>query len=103
MDCVDLKISPVERPIQVVVVNLALALGVLRTLNSQRGAAIRTELLTRILLIRAESVPQLIELCGKGIFCFKPRGDDNGPFKAKTHRGLETDGVICVNFERQNS
>src|ERR1700750_1975163 len=103
MDGVDLKISPIEGAIRVVVIDLTFSLWVFSALNSQSGAAVRTELLTGILLIGAKAVAHLIELRGIGILRFQPVSNHHWPFKAQAHGRLEADGVICVNFERQNN
>src|SRR5664279_1777786 len=49
---VDLKISPVERAVGVVMVDLARAARVFGALNGQGNAAVRTEFIAGVLLIR---------------------------------------------------
>jgi hypothetical protein len=52
MDCVDLKVAPIERAVRVVVVDLAFALRILRPLDRESNPAVGAKLSARILVPR---------------------------------------------------
>lgn len=70
MDSVDLEITPIDRPVGIVMINLALAPRIFSPLDRQRSAARRTEFIASVLLIRREPVAPLV---GLSLTCL-PRG-----------------------------
>ena len=62
MDCVDLEISPVKRPVRIVMVYFAVASRVLGPLYGERDSTGGTELITSVLLERRQLVAKLIRL-----------------------------------------
>jgi hypothetical protein len=57
---VDLKVTPIERAVGVVMVDLACAARILGTLYCQGNAAIRPEFVTRVLLVRGQVSTELV-------------------------------------------
>lgn len=95
---VDLKISPVERPVRVVVVNLALALRVFSALNRERDAAGRTKLGTGVLLISVEGMP-LVPLGFRRIYRSGSFGSNYRPLKSESDRRLQAKRVLGVDLQ----
>jgi len=62
VDSVDLEITPIERPVRIVMINLAVTPRVFSPLDCQRNAARRTEFVASVLLIRCQSVAELVGL-----------------------------------------
>src|ERR1700690_281612 len=70
VDSVDLEITPIERPVRIVMISLAVPPRVFSPLDCQRNAARRTEFVASVLLIRCQSVTELV---GLSLSCL-PRG-----------------------------
>lgn len=62
MHRVDLKVSPVQRAIGIVVIDFTIAARIFGSLNGQRNPACGAELIARVLLICRESMSELVGL-----------------------------------------
>jgi hypothetical protein len=84
MNSVDLKVTPVERAVRIVVVDFAVAQRVLCPLHGERDSAVRTEFITSVLLVRRQPVAKLtglghlsLRLNGRPGFLFHDSGCNN--------------------------
>jgi len=98
---VDLKISPVERSIRIVVVDLAGAAGILGALNGQGDPARGAELIAGILLVGGEVTAELIGLGVGGVPAGEFGGNHNRPLEADFQRGLEAEGIVVAQVDRR--
>ncbi len=62
VDSVDLEITPIERPVRIVMINLAVTPWVFSSLDCERNPARRTEFVASVLLIRGQPVAELVGL-----------------------------------------
>jgi hypothetical protein len=98
MDSVDLEITPIERPVRIVMINLAVTPRVFSPLDCQRSAARRTEFVASVLLIRGQPVAGLVGLSlsrlrrGPGRY-------HHWPLESNAQRRSETDCVFGLYYE----
>jgi hypothetical protein len=78
MHRVDLKVSPIQRAVGIVVINFTVASRVFGPLNSESNPAFGAEFIARILLICRESMSKLVGL-GLGGIDRGPRRNHEGP------------------------
>ena len=67
MDRVDLEITPIERPVGIVMINFAFSPGIFSPLDCQCNAARRTEFIASVLLICRQAVVELVGLSLSGL------------------------------------
>ena len=96
VNSIDLEVAPIERPVRVVMVNLAFTLRVLRALDGKREAAIRPEFAACILLPGREAVSVLIGLGLGGISGSDALRHDDRRLKMEADGRLETQGIVIV-------
>src|SRR5215471_6176172 len=97
MHSIDLEVSPVERTIRVVMVNLTCALGILGALDRQCHSRGRAKLLARILLVCSKAPTVLVSLCGGSFFARRSEADDQWRLEVDPHRPLQAE---CVAVQR---
>ena len=82
MHRVDLEVAPIERPIGVVMIDLAGAARVFGALHRQRDAAGRSEFVAGVLLVRRQPPARLIGLGSTRFLRRSPRRDHQGPLES---------------------
>jgi hypothetical protein len=89
---VDLKITPVEGAVGVVVIDVAFALRVFDALNGERSPTIGAKFSASVLLISGERA-QLVRLHMSDLFGFRAAAYRYGRLETKAQRRLEIQGV----------
>ena len=103
MNGVDLKISPVQGSVRVVMINLAFPLRVLGPLNRQSDAAIGAEFLARVFLPCRKPATVLVSSRLFRVQRIDPRFDDQRRLKMHKDWVLKAKSVGAVEPPNQSS
>lgn len=98
VDSIDLEITPVQRSVGVVVIDLTLALRIFGPLNGKRHAAGRSKLSACILLVRGQRMA-LVQLGRIGVRSIGPPGDYEWPLKPDSNGRLQVNRIGGVKSE----
>jgi hypothetical protein len=90
---INLEISPIQRSVGVVVVDLARAPRIFSTLNGQGYPARRAEFVAGVLLVGRQVMAGLIGLSFHSVFAGNFCGDNQRPMKEDFHRRLKAECV----------
>ncbi len=93
MDGINLEVSPVERAIRIVMVNLTRAPWVLRPLDCQGDSTRRAKLEACILLVRRKVPTFLVGFSRRNFFARGPLADHQGRLEMNAHWPLQTESV----------
>lgn len=96
--CVDLEVPPIQSAVRIVVIDLALALRILRPLNCQRHSAGRPELRACILLVSVQRMP-LVELSFYCIGRLSSSLCHHRPLKSHSNRRLQTERILRMDLQ----
>ena len=93
---IDLKITPVERSVGVVMIDLAVAPRIFGTLDRKGQTAVRAEFLAGVLLPGRETAPVLVGLGRNSARGHHTLGHNDRPLELKADRRLKAYGVLKV-------
>ncbi len=97
---VDLKITPIERAVSVVVIDFAPTLRVFGALDGKRNAAIGAKLLARVLLVGGERAA-LVLLRPIGVFGASSQADYDGRLEMEAQGPLQAERISRMNGDDQ--
>src|SRR5260370_231974 len=100
MHRIDLEVAPIERPIRIVVVDLARASWILGALDREGQAACRTKLVARVLLVGRQAMAELVGLSLRRVVARTLGGNYQRPLKVDPHGRLKTERVPVPEDEK---